>query len=146
MTVYEELQAILIADAGVAALVADRVFPSYRPQRPGREVNDAPAVVWSVPEDEFVRDLRSESRLSGATFECACVSTTKAEASAVAEAVRQALSGLRGAIGSVDHCAVVHTGTSSSLEHPIDGSDAGIFVMTVTFSVLGRLPALPARD
>jgi len=101
MDVVEALRAFLLTDAGVAALVGERVFVTVAPQ-------DAalPLVVLRRVSTPRAYAHTGASRLAWPRVQVTARAARQAEAAAVAKAVRQAVSGYRGTMGDVPVQAV----------------------------------------
>jgi hypothetical protein len=93
-SIQETLYAALVADAAVAALVADRIFPGQIPD----DETPAPWLYYAVPEsapidqlDDGPLDVRSE-------MEFHSLADTYAQAKAVIDAVIAVLDAMTGAV------------------------------------------------
>ncbi len=93
--ISEALVTRLEGFAGLAALVADRIYVSVLPQNP-----TYPAITYQRISGPRVENLQSHSGLAHPRFQFSCFARTAAEAVAVREQVRLALEGFRGIIGS----------------------------------------------
>ncbi len=100
MTIESGLRAYLMADSGVAALVADRIYPAPAPQ--GAVM---PFVTWQRISGLRVQSLGGPSGLAQPTIQLDCWAETGTrnetgdgygQAKALAQAVRQALDGKTG--------------------------------------------------
>lgn len=97
MAVIEEaLVDILEADAAVAAVVDDRIYPIVLPQ--GAML---PAIVYQRISGPRAETMQGPSGLAWPRFQFVSVGATFGDAMAVAVAVRQALDGYRGMVGGV---------------------------------------------
>lgn len=94
MTIEEAITAHLLADAGVAALVATRVYPVKMPQRP-----TYPAVTYFRVSGPREHSQSGPSGLAHPRFQLDCMAATYAGAKTLAAAVRLALDGFRGSMG-----------------------------------------------
>lgn len=90
--IYERLTTY----AGLAALVGARVYPVILPQSPA-----LPAVTYTKVTNEHVQSHGGASGLAMPRFQVDSWATTYASAKAVAEQVRLALLGFRGAVAGV---------------------------------------------
>jgi len=101
MDVTEALRVFLLANAGVTALVGERVFVTVAPQ-------DAalPLVVLKRVSTPRVYAQTGPSGLAWPRVQITARAARQAEAVAVAKAVRQAVSGYRGSMGGVPVQAV----------------------------------------
>lgn len=102
MTISEALYQFL-AQSQVAALVSTRIYPSLIDTRVG-----FPAIGYEVESDEAVMHARGEAGIAKASVVLTCWGDSALVAGQVAEAVRQALGGLRGNLGGVfcNRCSV----------------------------------------
>ena len=97
MTLGKYLRLVLVNDAGVAALAADRVYTEVLPQSPV-----VPAVVFTeVASDEDVA-LDGPTGTRSRRLQIDAWATTRAEATSLGLAVRQVLSGHVGAAAGLD--------------------------------------------
>jgi len=101
MDIMEALRAFLLADAGVAGLVGERVFVTEAPQ-------DAalPLVVLKRVSTPRVYAQTGPSGLAWPRVQITARAARQAEAVAVAKAVRTAVNGYRGSMGDVPVQAV----------------------------------------
>ena len=131
MLIEEAIFTRLCADAGVAALVEDRVYPVELP-RPPRY----PAVVYhriSTPR-EHTHD--GSAKFASPRFQFDCLGGTFLEARRVHEAVRLALDGFKGTMGTESGGAGVEVHGSfceddrSDLETEAD-DELGVYSMSI---------------
>lgn len=87
------LRAVLIGDAGVAALIAGRCYPVEPPQAPVY-----PYVTYQEITDEGHYHMEGSSRLSRARFQINCDAESALDAQALKRAVRDALGGFSGPV------------------------------------------------
>ena len=126
MTIETGLNAHLLADGGVAAIVGDRVYPINVPQ----DV-DLPAVAYmrisGAP--DYTHD--GESGLESARFQFTCEALTYSAAKGLALAVRAAISGYTGAMDDVTIGALLiendRDGWSEGFRAPVVRLDAMIW-------------------
>lgn len=106
MSIEAGLRAFLIADAGVAAIAADRVYPAPAPQDVAR-----PFVTYQRETGERVRSLSGPSGLALPSYLVDCWSDdptladsagSYSQVTALAAAVRQALDGYIGKWSGLD--------------------------------------------
>ena len=96
---------ILSADAGVAALVVDRIFPAgIIPQ----EITTLPAIVYQTVTGTAENVLTDRAPVDMERIQIDCWSTTDAGASAVANAVRAAFENIPAMLAN--GCAALLTG------------------------------------
>lgn len=122
-TIEEALKALLVADAGVNAVVAGRVYPVMHPQGAG-----LPAVVYRRVSGVRVGQHGTVSGLARPRFQFDCLATTYAAAKGLANLVRVALDHYSGTPSSVHVDAIL-------IENEMDGfnfeSDEGAATFTV---------------
>lgn len=104
-TVNEALYELLTANAGVAALVGDRVYPVKMPQKAA-----FPAIVYAKSGGARSHSNDGSSGFNRAVFALDCWAASLAQASAVANAVRLAVDGYRGTVLGVDFNGVFLVG------------------------------------
>ena len=92
--IEEGLRAHLIADAGVAGYVGERVYHEILPQNP-----TLPAIVFSHVSDSRNGMLESPDPLITQRFSVDCYSTKSDSVKGLATAVRLSLNGLTGNLG-----------------------------------------------
>lgn len=97
----EALIAYLLADAGVAALVATRVTPGKRTQG-----GDLPAIVFHLVSGAPEYDDQGTTGLVDSTIQIDCWASTYTGAKLVARAVKAALQDFDGTIDGVEFQAV----------------------------------------
>ena len=95
------LHEYLTAQAAVAALVGDRVYPELIPQHVYAEVRGMPCIVYQRVAVSRSRTYCAADKLVKATIQVDVMAPTYDEADQVAEAVRLALLDYRGAMGDV---------------------------------------------
>lgn len=102
MTISEALYQFL-AQSQVASLVGTRIYPTLIDTRVG-----FPAIGYEIESDDAVTHARGEAGIAKASVMLTCWADTALAAGQVAEAVRSALSGLRGSLGGVfcNRCVV----------------------------------------
>lgn len=103
MTISEALYQFL-AQSQVASLVGTRIYPTLIDARVG-----FPAIGYEVESDEAEMHMRGEGGIAKASIVLTCWAETTLAAGQVAEAVRAALSGLRGSLGGV-YCRACFVG------------------------------------
>lgn len=120
----------LIADAGLAALIGDRVYPQLIPQRAWNGAHVQPCAVYQRV--GITRDVRycGTSGLARSAFQIDAYATEYENADAVARAIKSALIDFRGAMTDVHVHAVM-------LEVEFDQLDPepGLFRVSMTFSL-----------
>lgn len=96
MTIEEAIVARVLAFAGTAALVGDRVFPGFIPAGAAH-----PAIAYQRIGGPPNYVMLGETGAAEARIQITCWGVKYADAAAVAEQVRLALSGFRGQLGTV---------------------------------------------
>lgn len=137
MSIEIELRSMLVDDVGLAALVGDRVFPSMR-----IEDTPLPAVVYTTRRSDAEQALAEQVTLAKSSIRYECIAATLASSRAVAEAVRQAIAGTTGALGSIDRIAVRFISLEDYFIEPFDGSGDPLFSSTVEFEVFHSIPSI----
>lgn len=112
MTIESGLRALLIADAGVKALVADRVYPMPAPQN-----GQYPFLTWQRISGQRVFSMGGPSGLAEPRFQIDVWSANRenrpdgggpyAEARSIADAVRRALDGFNGTLDGIRASAIL---------------------------------------
>lgn len=86
MSAETAIFAALDADAGVHALVANRIYPDLRPQETA-----LPAVVYRRASTSHESTIHGQVYLRRAQIDLDCIAVTRAGAEAIADAVESAL-------------------------------------------------------
>lgn len=123
-TIEEALKALLVANAGVNALVAGRVHPLKVPQG-----GALPAVVYQRVSGPRVGQHRTSSTLARPRFQFACVAATYAAAKGLANAVRVAIHCYAGIASGVDVDAIL-------VENEVDAFNASEDEQADAFTVV----------
>lgn len=131
------LQAHLLADVAVAAIVDTRVFAGAVDPA----VQTKPYVFHTQDAGTTVHHLAGGSGYTYATLTILCVADTLNEAHDLGEAVRQALD-FRGSLNGVS-AKVLVTDVSEDVLMPDDGSDPGPFIVTVMARVWAAQAVTP---
>lgn len=90
-----DLRAYILADAQVAGLVGDRMYPRMLPQEPA-----LPALVFQRIDTRRMHDMDGADGLPRARLQIACWAALPADAAIVAQAVRSRMDGVKGSIGA----------------------------------------------
>lgn len=117
----------LTADAGIAAIAGERIYPHVIPQAD----LSRPAITFGQNGDRYLNHLNGRSDLREAEFEVNSFSTTYLAARNLADAVDTALTGFRGTFGS--HTAEFIDKTSD-FDAGFD-DDTGLYQVTQIFMV-----------
>ena len=96
MSIEATLYSLLSADAAVAALVSDRIYPIYLPQTP-----TYPAVAYRRNSTSPVSLLSADTNLLAARFEVAAFSKSFDQCIDLADKLRAALQRYQGTVGGV---------------------------------------------
>lgn len=92
----EAVYSLLSNDAGVAALVGDRIFPDVSPQR-----TPSPFVVYSTVSSSSYRHVKGPSGRATPRYQFDCYAESRLDADRLATAVRIALEGFTGTVAGV---------------------------------------------
>lgn len=87
----------LTGDAGVFAIIGARMFPHRVPQ----QSNQFPCIVYDRTSGEHIRSLAGSSGAAWPRYQLQCWALSYSEAKALGEAVRSALDGFSGTVGTV---------------------------------------------
>lgn len=112
--VESAVRAVVIANAGVLALISTRVYPEKLPQNP-----TLPASIYTVLSDIPFDDISGQAGLYRAIVEFESIAKTKAEASSIEDAIRLSLQAYRGTKLGVNILGVHHLQTHSDFEGEI---------------------------
>lgn len=112
----------LAANAGVAALVSDRIYPDVLPQ--GYTVKNGGALTYTIIDTVHDHLINGLSGIARSRIEFASFSSTRAGANLIAETVRSSgLPGFTGAMGGVFiESVMIDRGIQTLDERPTDGS------------------------
>lgn len=128
----EALVTVLRANASVAGLVGERIFPRRYPQ--GKKF---PAIKYGDgARTEFVKNLDGSQQDAVTTLTMACGATSDSAAKQLARAVRTALHGYRGTVAGlrIDRL-MVPAQSSGDFVPKDDGNDSGYFAETLEITV-----------
>lgn len=116
------IRGFLIADAGVLALTASRIYPDVLPQ--GYSTATGGALTYTIISTTHDHLINGLSGIARSRVEFAAFAATRAGANAIAEAVRASgLVGTMGLVGGVFIESVMITdGVQTLDERPTDGS------------------------
>ena len=112
----------LAGNAGVAALVATRIFPDVLPQ--GYTIKTGGALTYTIIDTIHDHLINGLSGIARSRIEFAAVSSTRAGANLIAESVRASgLQGYTGAMGGVAvESVMIVDGIQTMDERPTDGT------------------------
>jgi len=118
----------LAANAGVAALVATRIYPDVLPQ--GYTIKSGGALTYTIIDTVHDHLINGLAGIARSRIEFAAFASTRAGANLIAEAVRaSSLQGFTGAMGGVLIESVMLSGGVQTLdERPTDGSQEHRYV------------------
>lgn len=126
----ENLRALLLADAGVSALVADRVTWGVRPQG-----YPLPAVVLHAAGGLKSYALTAEAGPRAARVQVNCLGSSWLESMTAFRAVAAALSGYAGTVGGTLFQGILQDSEPSDLSQPDGASEQRTFGTTADFIV-----------
>lgn len=106
MTIKEAIFRHLTTNAGLAALVGDRVYPKKLPQPKPPKKPTLPAIVYHRITTPREHDQDGSANLHSPLWQFDCFATTDGQASEVARVLRLALDGFAGTMGGVGGVAV----------------------------------------
>lgn len=115
MTSISEALFFFLRQSPVGSLVGTRIYPTLIDTRAA-----FPAIGYEVESDDAVFHMRGEGGIAKASIVLTCWADDRPTAQNVADAVRHALSGLRGSMGSV-YCRSCMVGDFADVTY----SDAG---------------------
>jgi len=95
MSAAADFRILLTADAGITALVGTRIYPQLLPQAPM-----FPAISYQVVSGFRETAMDGPAGVNRARLQFDCWASTYLQAEAVANAVRVAIDGFKGSIGS----------------------------------------------
>jgi hypothetical protein len=115
MTIEQAFRQALVTNAGVSALLAQRVYPLIAPETAAK-----PFVVYTMLNKDPLTALSGALVTTQATVEVDCVATTYLGSKALADAVRSALAAWTGGTSpSVTSCTIDKD--MDALEFPVSG-------------------------
>ncbi len=112
--IVETINALLLEDAAIVAIVEDRVFPTFLP-----DAVDFPAIVVTKVGGAGEYDLQGDVGLENARVQVDCYAIGAEAVIALRTAVRRLLSGFKGGLVSGSPCAIA----SSFCINDLDLSD-----------------------
>lgn len=125
----EALQDHCLSDAGLRALVADRIYPDFAPAGAA-----TPYVVRSRISNPPHDSLSGEAAIANPTYQFTVVAGSCRERGAVADALRASLSRYSGPMGTED-VEVSSPEEADDVEAANDGSERRLFVRRLDFEV-----------
>jgi hypothetical protein len=130
MSLDGELCRRLLADAGVSALVSDRIFLGEADQG-----TSLPLVVFALPSLEELQDLDGPTGAVTGTCLVVCIADTLGEAKDLGDAVRASLDGWRDETVSPSIQSFRFESQEDGELPPVDDSEKGAQVVTQNYSV-----------
>lgn len=124
------LVALLAGESTVNALVGSRVYVHRAPQGAAY-----PHIVITQMSTEEFKSLDQTSGLRMITFDIDCKAKTSLGSVALANAVRVFLDDFTGTAGSYTIQAVLFNDEADDYESPEDGSDNGVYVVTLDMDI-----------
>lgn len=130
MSIQTGLYAFLAADAGVNALVGNRIYPLVVPEQNFDETTKRPCLVYARTGLDLTKTFCGTIDLERSTFAIDCYARTYAAATTLAAAVKAALTDYVGAMGDTEVREV-------SLENEFDLMDLepGLFRVALSFFI-----------
>jgi hypothetical protein len=131
----DAVRGFLIADAGVLALVASRIYPDVLPQ--GYSVASGGALTYTIIDTIHDHLINGLSGIARSRVEFAAFASTRSGANAIAEAVRvSGLVGTTGAVGDVFFESVrLEEGVQTLDERPTDGSQEHRYITVFDYLI-----------
>lgn len=129
----------LISDGNIAMLVNSRIFPILRPQD-----SALPALVVSRQSGDHAHKITGSAGHASPVFHLDCYAASYQAADELAEAVRHAMQGFGGDMGTVAVKSVTLLDDFDGFDAPEDGSDKPAFVIFLRYRILHSesMPAL----
>lgn len=130
MSIQSSLYAFLSADAGVSALVSNRIFPLVVPGQDFDEVTKRPCLVYAQQGVDRSKTFCETIDLQQATFSIDCYAKTYAAAVSLSAAVETALLDYKGPMGDQEIADV-------ALQNKFDLMDLepGLFRVALSFVI-----------
>jgi hypothetical protein len=128
--IRSSLRTYLLAQAPLAALIGDRLYPVACP-----ETATLPAVTYRRASGGHLHNLTSASGAAIPEFELVVWAETYEDADEVAEAIRQEMQGFRGTMGSDAVKSVILDDEDDSIAEPDDNSDQPIYAITLRYRI-----------
>jgi len=131
----QAVRGYLAANLGVAALVANRIFPDVLPQ--GYTIKTGGAMTYTIIDTVHDHLINGLAGIARSRIEFAAYASTRAGANLIAEAVRtSSLQGYTGAMGGVFVESVMLTGGVQTLdERPTDGSQEHRYITIFDYMI-----------
>lgn len=133
MTIRAAVKQYLGAQATLASLVADRIFPVARPQS-----SPLPAVVFKRLNGAHAHWITGGAGRADPRFLIDCIADTYSDADTLAEAVRAVMQGFSGDVGGVLITSVVLDDEADDIDEPQEGNDRVAFHIPLIFKIQYR--------
>ena len=130
MTIHSALYRLLTSNGAVAALVGDRVYPMQAPQDTAY-----PLIVFSTIVELRAPTLAGASGAVNPKIQVDCWAESNEDADSLSDAVRLALDGYRGTVGSVVIRACALGLRHDGIVEPRDGTENRVFGRNMEFDV-----------
>lgn len=117
--IVEELRTKLVADSGVMAAVAKRIYQDRLPQG----MNTMPAVVLEEISGVDDQEIGGVVVAVKTRVRARCYANTPSAAASVRQLLRVFLAPYRGAMGSAFVCDIELAGKGNGIDPPVDGGD-----------------------
>lgn len=130
MSIKQSVLAYLLTKTGVTSLVVDRIYTGLRPQ--GEAL---PAITIHKISAGPEHDLDGAAGNANPRIQIDCWAGTDLEADALAEAVRNAMDGFTGTMGSHHIDVALLDDGSDDQAVPIDGSDVSTYRVTQDYLI-----------
>lgn len=124
------LVALLSGEATISAVVGTRVFVTKAPQGELR-----PHIIVTQLNSEEYKSLDGTGSLRKVTFDIDCKAERSVTAASLAKIVRRFIDDYSGTAGSETIGAVLVNGESDTWESPVDGSDVGVYGVTIDLDI-----------
>jgi hypothetical protein len=134
MSLKAALYTYLTGNAGVAALVEDRIYPSFT----GSMAAALPRVCYEIDRTTVERHLSGLTDITMASVSFQCWAEDSTGADGLAQTVRQALDAYKGTQSGVDILTVFYDSETDTIEVPDDGGSLPTYLRTITFRVWHR--------
>lgn len=125
------LVALLAAEATVTAICSTRIYIQRAPQN----ATFPHLIITQMGSEENTTIDGSSGQLRFIEFDIDCKARSSVQAESLGNAVRTYLDDYSGAAGSYTIGAVILNDESDDYEPPQDGSDVGVFVVTLDLTV-----------
>lgn len=126
------LKKLLLGENTIKTIVGDRIYISHAPQ--GVDKDKEHILITQISSEEN-KSFDGTSELRFLELDIDCKAPTSAKADALAKAVRKFLKDYTGAAGDQTIGAVLFNNESDAYEPPADGSDKGLYAVTLDFQI-----------